>query len=301
MNTPSAEPVCLPPDLHPHAPRVMPPPLSCDCHAHVIGPRSRYAFVADRSYTPPDALLTDYTRLLRTLGLQRTVLVQPSMHGTDNAAMMEAIAQLEQASLQARGVAVIASDAPDAVIEELHAGGVRGVRLNLIYSGGGLGMDDARLIAPRLKAMGWHLEVLLDVAAQPEAVGRLEALGVPLVVAHMGHPSPLTQPHDKGFRNLQAALRQGRTWVKASAPYRSSLDEPPYEDVHALAHTLLEAAPAQVVWGSDWPHTLCRSPMPNDGALLDLLHDWTGGDDALLQQVLVDTPARLYGFDQGPH
>src|SRR5258705_5100216 len=79
-------PVCAPPDPHPNKPKFEFPPLACDCHAHICGPQRIYKYIPQRIYSPPDALLPEYRRVLDALGCDPAVLVQPSFYGTDNAA-----------------------------------------------------------------------------------------------------------------------------------------------------------------------------------------------------------------------
>jgi predicted TIM-barrel fold metal-dependent hydrolase len=50
-----------------------------------------------------------------------------------------------------------------------------------------------------------------------------------------------------------------------------------------------------VVWGTDWPHPSPHGAVPNDGDLADMLADWVP-DEAQRKRVLVDNPAKLYGF-----
>src|SRR5215469_6196667 len=101
-------PVCAPPDPYPRPPKFEFPPLACDCHAHICGPQSAYKYIPERIYSPPDALLPEYRRVLDALGCGRAVLVQPSFYGTDNSAMLAA---MKIAGPAFRGVAVIADAA----------------------------------------------------------------------------------------------------------------------------------------------------------------------------------------------
>jgi predicted TIM-barrel fold metal-dependent hydrolase len=285
---------CPPPDPNPRTPRYKAPANACDCHAHVIGPAARYPFVADRSYTPPDALLSDYLHMLRVIGIQRSVLVQPSMHGTDNTVMMNAIAAT--AGIEMRAVVVVPSDVTDAELSALHQGGARGVRLNMIYSGGGVGLGEARTLAERIKSFGWHLQVLIDVTTIGDAsIFKLAALPVPLVVDHMGHFDARKGKEDKGFQALLECTRRGNTWVKLSGANRLTAQEWPFADVRPLTEALVEAAPGRMVWGTDWPHTVSKTKMPNDGDLVDLLKGWVP-DEQAMQRILVENPAELYNF-----
>jgi predicted TIM-barrel fold metal-dependent hydrolase len=287
---------CPPPDPHPRRPHVAVPDFACDCHAHVIGPSSRYPFVAERSYTPPDALLTDYLKVARTLGLKRSVIVQPSMHGTGNSAILDAIESAGPDGPEFRAVAVVAPETTAAEYLELHRRGVRGLRLNTVYLGGRSALDQAQHFAARIGDLGWHLEILCDVSTAGPAISGLDGLGVPIVFDHFGHLDARKGASDPGFRRLLDMVRAGNTWVKISGAYRLTHEDFPYDDVRPFAEALLALAPERLLWGTDWPHTVCRVPMPNDGELLDLLASWVG-DETMLRRVLVDNPAQFYGFE----
>ncbi len=289
------DPHCPPPDPEPRSPRHAIPDNACDCHAHVIGPVDAYPFVPERSYTPPDALLHDYLNVARALGLKRSVIVQPSMHGTDNSAILDAIGSAGPDDPEFRAIVVPARDTTEDEYLEFHRLGARGIRLNLIYLGGHAALDEARFFADRISRLGWHLQVLCDVSQVGEEMFQLDGLGIPLVVDHFGHLNAGRGVDDPGFRRLLDMARAGNTWIKVSGAYRLSERNYPYEDVRSFMDALLELAPDRLVWGTDWPHTVCRSPMPNDGDLLDLLCDWVG-DEALLKRILVDNPEALYGF-----
>jgi D-galactarolactone isomerase len=98
---------------------------------------------------------------------------------------------------------------------------------------------------------------------------------------------------------MQALLRlleSGRVWVKLSAPYETSKAGPPdYADVAALARPLLAAAPERMLWASNWPHLGKLADPPDDAMLLDVLLHWCP-DERVRKHILVDNPARLYGF-----
>src|SRR5215469_1130364 len=153
-------PVCAPPDPHPSKPRFTFPPLACDCHAHICGPQSVYKYIAERIYSPPDALLPEYRRVLDVLGCSRAVLVQPSFYGTDNSAMLAAI---KAAGPAFRGVAVVGDDVTAPELEAMHAAGIRGARLNIVdvrEGKGQLPIERIAALAERIKPFGWHIEFL---------------------------------------------------------------------------------------------------------------------------------------------
>lgn len=264
------------------------PAGACDCHVHVFGPAARYPYAPERAYTPADAPLESYRAVMNDLGLGRAVLVQPSVYGNDNRTMLDA---MREGGGDLRGIAVV-DPAGEDDLAALHAAGVRGLRVNRLFPGAPADVTGlARCIAP----LGWHLQVLIDVAEDPAAVARLGDLPVPVVFDHLGHMPPGTGPDHAGFRTLLGLLGDG-AWVKLSAPYRLSAGgAPPYDDVRPLAEAVLAAAPDRVVWGSDWPHPALTGPAPRPEDLLIPLLDWID-DDELRQRVLVDNPARLYGF-----
>jgi predicted TIM-barrel fold metal-dependent hydrolase len=174
---------CLGPDPNPRPPKFSVPAMACDCHAHVLGPPEKYPYVEERSYTPPTALLEDYQALHRTLGIERAVIVQPSVHGTDNQVTLDGIAGY---GTNARGIAVVDTSVTDGELARLNDGGMRGIRLNVLF-GGGVGFQAMESLAQRIADMGWHIQLLLDARNLAELAPRLRKLPVPLVVDHMGH------------------------------------------------------------------------------------------------------------------
>lgn len=298
MNTPEAQhaaPLCAAPDPAPRSPRLRLPLLSCDSHAHICGPLARHAYSPARIYTPPDALYPDCRAMLDTLGITRAVLVQPSVYGSDNTVLLEA---LQQDPVRLRGVAVIDPATPLGELERMHALGVRGVRCNIVDVKDGKGrlpLDHLQALAQTIQALGWHLEFLMHVDEFPDLDQLLADFPVDVVFGHLGYMTKGKGMEAPGFQALLRLLRSGRAWVKLTGPYRISDAPLPYADVTPFAHALIEAAPDRIVWGSDWPHVMLKGPMPNDGALCDLLSDWVP-DPATRHKVLVDNPARLYGF-----
>ncbi|MDO9216891.1 MAG: amidohydrolase family protein, partial [Lacisediminimonas sp.] len=192
-----------------------------------------------------------------------------------------------------RGVAVVAPDVSDAELADLHAAGVRGLRLNILF-GGGVSLDAMEHLAQRIGKSGWHLQLLLDARMLPGLMPRLTRLPCPVVIDHMGHMPVADGLDAPGFNSLRTLLREHDCWVKLSGAYRISDDFPDFGDVVPLAHSLIAAAPDRCVWGSDWPHVALKQ-MPDTGRLLNALPAWSP-DPAQLQRILVDNPARLYGF-----
>ncbi|MDA1022845.1 MAG: amidohydrolase family protein [Proteobacteria bacterium] len=285
-------PGCAPPDPDTRTPNLSMPAKACDSHAHVFGPQDVYPFDPGRSYTPPDAPYAVYRHMLDVLGVERACLVQPSVHGTDNTAMLDAIKAADGAF---RGIAVIDRETPDAELQRLHDGGVRGLRINLQFDG----LDALKGIdktAERIAPMGWHLQFLANIANFSDVLSDLGKLPVDILFDHLGHmPTGLgigAQP----FQELLAMMRDGRCWAKLSGPYRTTSEHGvPFSDTLPFGQALVAAAPERIVWGTDWPHPHLEIPMVNDGDLVDLLAEWVPDDDAR-HRILVENPARLFGF-----
>lgn len=273
------------------------PAGSCDTHAHVFVHHRDYPFTPDRTYTPPPASLEQYLTLHRTLGIERGVLVQPSVYGTDNRLHLQALRQLRARGLAYRGICVVDPDISDSALAELDAAGFRGVRMNLLFRGG-LQWQDVIRLADRIADLGWHLQFLINVADCGDIMERVPALPVPVVFDHMGHMPASCGVQTPGFRKLLALLADGHAWVKLSGSYRvTGHGEYPYPDVTGIARALVNANAEQCVWGSDWPHPHFPGRMPDDADLLDDLAEWVP-DAQIREQILVANPCRLYGFDE---
>jgi 2-pyrone-4,6-dicarboxylate lactonase len=279
----------LPPFDEVDAPSFDIPADACDCHAHVIS-ESGYPFTPSRSYTPYPAPEVKYLQMLERTGMSRGVLVQVSVYGTDNRYMLSVVRKHPQ---RLRAVAVVAPDISDRELEQMHADGVRGVRLNVLF-GGGVGFDVMETLAHRIAPLGWHMQFLLDATNLEDLMPRMQKLPCPAVIDHMGHMSTRLGVGHRGFQALLHLVREHDFWVKLSGAYRISDDFDRFADTLPFARALVEAAPERMLWGSDWPHvTVTR--MPNTGRLRNLFAEWVD-DPALRQQILVSNPARLYDF-----
>ena len=282
-----------------------PPRLSCDCHVHIVGPKSVFPLGAQRSYTPMDATADDLAAMLRRTGAERAVIVQPSIYGHDNGCLIHALDVLGDS---ARGVAVVGDDCPASESDRLHKAGVRGLRVNLISSGrADIADARARLLAAvsRCERNGWHVQLFAEpslLVALADVVGQLDTT---VVLDHFAMVKVEDGAVPAAIRKLQET---GRVFVKLSAPYRVA-DRIDHPDVRRLA-LAFAAVPHSVVWGSDWPHT----PPHNSSAaasseevpyrdiptkqLLDAVAEWFP-DPAMQKRVLVDNPARLYDWPAG--
>ena len=279
-----------------------PPPGACDCHVHVIGPKSRFPLARERSYTPKDALAAELAAMLARLKLERVVLVQPSFYRTDNACMLDAMAKIKNS----RGVAVLPAKVPAAALDRLHAQGIRGLRVN-IATGGAAALEvmqrDIAAAARLCERHGWHVQIFANSRAIEQLEPSLTALPVACVIDHFGLNAPGADT--PALRALLRLLEAGKTWVKISGAYRITSWRDPR--IGPLARTLCAANPERIVWGSDWPHTPKPSQRkPNSqeelpfqaidtGALLALVPQWLE-NDRLVRRVMVDNPKKLYGF-----
>ena len=265
---------------------------ACDAHLHIYDPR-----FASQSPLEPNASTPQYSVLQKQFGLSRAVIVQPRVYGTDNSATLQAIQDLGRDNT--RGIAVVDRDITDAQLAALHDGGIRGVRFSFHSPNKSAGdFDSVMHIAQRIAPYGWHVQLhwTADQIAGQEAL--LQQLPVPIVFDHMARlPLDASFSHP-AFGIVRNLLRSGRAWLKLSGPYLNTAFgvDGGYADATQIAQAWVEAAPEQLVWGSDWPHvTEPANKKPSDTELFELLDLWCGSS-AIKQQILVTNPARLYGF-----
>ncbi len=270
------------------------PAGTCDCHIHFYGPRDRYPVAPTSPFPPPHAPVRKYREVMKSLGIDRVVVVQPSAYGKDNRCTVDAIAELGPC---ARGVAVVDLDTPDAELQSLTAAGIRGVRFHML-PGGVLPWDILEDVAARVHDFGWHVQLQLDGRDLPRYEDVLHRLPGALVIDHTGkflEPVPTDHP---GFQTLLRLIDSGRVWIKLSAPYETSkVGAPSYSDVGVLAKALIAAAPERMVWASNWPHPSAQANPPDEAMLMGTLLEWMG-DDETRHQILVDNPTTLYGFNE---
>ena len=291
-----SEPTCKGPDPNPAPPKFKMPPGACDTHAHIFGPQSKYPYAADRGYTPPDALVPDYLRLLQVLGVERGVVVHASMQGADNLSTLDALAELGE---NFRGVAVVRPDVERAELRRLHDGGMRGARMTTFVAGG-TGVERIETLARRIADFGWLSELHLGNVDEITGIAPvLRRLPTPYLIDHLGRVRGDQGVGNEGFRTLLRLLEEDeKCWVKLCSFYRLSRSGPPdYADMAPMARALIAACPERLVWGSNWPHPDVGGRMPNDGSLIDVFDDWCA-DAAARNRILADNPGRLFGFDE---
>ncbi|HSV46411.1 MAG TPA: amidohydrolase family protein [Ramlibacter sp.] len=262
-----------------------------DCHAHLFGPYGRFPLAADRSYTPPEAVQSQYLALLRRLGLAHGVLVHPSAYGEDHSLLLHALAC--QPAL--RGVVVVRPGGSMA-LNGLRDQGVRGARFSHRSAAGSnfagsASFDDLRALAPELADAGLHAELWTDCRALAGIATEISALAVPVVIDHMGGFDVAAGIDDPGFRTLLGLLETGKVWVKLCA-YRNLLSAADWEAGRPFQQAMVQANAQRLVWGSDWPH-LRVTPEPDAVRLLDMFMDWVG-NEATVRQILDGNPEALY-------
>lgn len=270
------------------------PPDACDSHMHIFDPR--FAASPHWKRQPPKAEVAAYRLLQQRLRTSRTVVVNPSTYGTDNACTLDALAQLGES---ARGIAVVDQDVADDELDRLAAQRVCGLRVNFVtpQSWGVTTPGMLTTLALKVARLGWHIQVFLHPEQLVELEPILARLPVPLVIDHMARIDPADGVDGAAFAVARRLLDGGNTWMKLSGVYMRSRDgAPTYRDAFALGCALVEAAPQRLVWGSDWPHTTEAPGTVNDADLADVLTTWCDGSLAVRDRILVDNPAKLYGF-----
>jgi len=282
----------------PSRPRVPLPAGACDAHAHIFGPFDRFPLAPKRNYTPPEATPEAHRAMLDALGFDRGVAVQGSAYGTDNRAIAAAIAAAPD---RLRGIAVIDETITDAELAALCDAGFRGARFTQIaskrYPNGMTGVSDFRTLeklAPRMREHGLHAQLFANCDTVIAARDMLLSLDILLVIDHMAKAGDADwEASAPVYRELLALVREGRLWVKLTQ-VRSSTNFPTYDDARPFHEALLAANPDRLVFGSDWPLLNLGEKTPDVGHLVDRFREWTG--DALVDRILVENPATLYGF-----
>jgi predicted TIM-barrel fold metal-dependent hydrolase len=281
------------------------PAGACDAHVHIIGDPNWFPMAADRTYTPPTATATALGNMLHEHHLHRAVIVAAAVYDEDNDATIDAIAQLGQS--RTRGVAWLPKDRSGASLKALKAAGITGFRVLLDTSGKTSVAAQRAQFQTRFDIAarwGWHL----DIATPPDMIAaclpRLAASPVPLVLDTFGWiEGGLGQ---SGVNAIMSLVRSGVAYVKLSEPYRLSNNAPDYPELKPVVEALIAANPDRILWGSGWPFV--SGPLPgravaeitpnlpvDTGSLLRLFAAWVP-DEGMRRKILVENPARLYGF-----
>jgi len=293
---------CMPPDPNTRKPGFAPPANSCDTHFHVFGPPETFPFLSTHEYTPPAAPLEHYLKMTSVIGMERAVVVQPSVHGLDNSATLDAIARSQG---RFRGIGRIDDKTTKDELQKLHDGGIRGMRFNLLdRPRGNVKLVVLDRCVERAIGLGWSIDLHIDMKNLLDQEKRIRAMPVPVVIDHIARVKPAEGLQQAGFQLLLDLLRLKQVWVKVSGADKicntavHSYFGLPFVEVIPFARAVIAARPDRIIWGTDWPHSNNFTPghTPNDGDLVDLLAAFAP-DEQTRKKILVDNPAALYGFD----
>lgn len=281
------------------------PEGACDCHVHTFDPQ-HFPYSPSRPYTPEPVSVDELRSLHKALHMDRVIVVQTTVYGTDNSGALDAMKKLGS---HARGVAVIDERTPESALDEMDRVGIRGIRLNLETAGQTdpeIGRKRFQAAVERIKTRKWHIQIYARLSVIEGIKDLVAAAPMPVVFDHFGGMQAGLGADQLGFSSLMTLVRTGKAYVKISAPYRSSTDAPDYPDVAPLARALVASNPQRILWGSDWPHP--GIPVPgrsnaeitpffqiDDGRVLNFLPKWVP-DAATRKSILVENPAKLYGF-----
>ena len=284
-----------PPHPAPSKPVFTPPPGACDSHVHVFRPEHRFPYDPGAAYRPVDAPKEKLRALHGLLGFDRSVIVQATCHGTDNAATLDAIAT---SNGRWRGVAIVDESFTEKDFEALHAGGIRGIRFSFPRHLSGVpDFDRVHRIAEKIDGLGWHLVIYIEAEDIVDFNEDLRKFRLPVVFDHMIRIKVADGLESEPFGLLLDFMRNEDVWVKISCAERLSQTGAPYDDVVPFAQAVIETRPDRVLWGTDWPHPNLYKGMPDDGALVDLIPRYAPDPD-IRRKLLVDNPAALYGFGE---
>ena len=283
------------------------PAGACDCHTHIHADPEKFPFYAGRVYTPEPASPEEMSTLHQALHIERVVIVTPSVYGPVNSATLFGI---KARGPTARGVAVIDDKTSESELDAMQQAGFRGIRLNLATGGvndPNVARQRFQAAVDRMKARGWHVQLFTSLAVIAAIKELVAASPVPVVFDHFGGAQAALGVDQPGFSDLLELVKSGKAHVKISGAYRASKLAPDYPDAAPLARALIAANAERIVWGSDWPHPDSATPPDHkvtdvtplfqidDGRLFNQLPVWAP-DEAIRSKILVDNPARLYGF-----
>jgi 2-pyrone-4,6-dicarboxylate lactonase len=290
IDPPLAQPTCM---AKPSRPTLKLPPGSCDTHFHIFGPRVRFPYAPGRPSTPMDAPKEALFALHELLGIDHGVVVHTQAHGHDNAATADALAAKGGAY---RGIALVPVDITDAELKRLDAAGFRGARFHYMpHLGESTPIGDVIAFGKRLADIGWHLQIHMAAELIGELGAAIETSPVPVVIDHIGRIDAALGLDQPAFQHLLRLMDDQNVWMKVSGCDRATRQGPLYADAVPFARKLVAEFGDRVLWGTDWPHPNHQGPIPDDGALVDLIAG-VAPSEAARQALLVDNPRRLYRF-----
>jgi len=281
------------------APRPLPPAGSCDCQFHIYGDPAIYRPHPKALYQPIDASFSDSQRVHRALGFERGVIVHSVIYGTDHSLVLDTLEGLSPETRQNyRMTAIIDDTVSDCEIERLNRAGARAARLNIAKMFGTTPSKDViKRVIDRIRELGWHIRLHVRGNDLLEYSDVLRAVrDTPMVIEHMGHVDFAAGLDQPVCRWILDRLQNEDWWMMVSNGNRDSKMEAGWDDAVPFGAAYVAAAPERTIWGTDWPHPTWRKRMMNDAEEVELLYRYVDNDAALLRKILVDNPARLYGF-----
>ena len=277
----------------PTRPNLWLPAGACDAHFHIFGPQSRFPYPDDVRFRPDDAPKETMFALHKRLGIARGEIVQSGCHGFDNRVVADAMADRPGSY---KGVALLPPDVDMATLRAMDAQGFCGARFNFMpHLAQAASPQQVVALGARLAEIGWHLQVHFAASLIDDLIPVLRESPVPVVIDHMGRIDAGLGLDQPAYRSLLAAMEDEKFWVKVSGSDRSTRTGPPYADAAMMARDLVARFPDRVVWGTDWPHPNHQGPIPDDGALVDLIAE-IAPDAASMDRLLVSNPQRFYRF-----
>ncbi len=279
-----------------------------DCLTHIYGDSQRFPMAPGRTYTPELASIAEIEALHRALHIDRVIIVQPTLYGTDNSCTIDAIRQLGSS---ARGIAVVDALTPAAALDEMADAGICGIRINLETIGltdPGVARDRLRFAIEQVRnRTNWHIEMYTRLPIIEAIYDLLVASPVPVVLDHFAGVKASHGVDEPAFARVIDLLKAGKVYVKFTGPYLASKLGPDFPDLVTVARAFVEANARRILWGTNWPHPnaipvkgrkntdIAPLRRVDDGHLLNLLPTWAP-DVADRKAILVDNPAELYGF-----
>jgi predicted TIM-barrel fold metal-dependent hydrolase len=287
--------VSLPPDPNTRAPKFKPPAGTIDTHFHVFGPPHLFPYYENRRYTPPAAPVEHFFGMAKIAGIDRGVMVQPTVHHSDSASTLDALVKGEG---RLRGMIHANAGFDDGEYKKLHAGGVRGVRFNCAPRlGGAFNVERFQSVVSRVTPYGWAIDLHLDPDFLEPHAEMIRRIALPVVIDHFANVHSMSGKDATHYKVLHDLLGEKHVWLKISGTDRLLIRGATYDNVVALARAVIARAPDRIIWGTDWPHSNMfeHGTIPNDGDLMTMVADFAP-DEAVRRKILVDNPARLFDF-----
>ena len=282
--------VASPPPPPARVPAGRAPPKTADTHFHIFESTEKYPLSPQRMYDPALSTVDDYRRMADAIGIERMVVVQASIYGTDNRCLLDSIQRLGPQN--ARGIAVVDQSVTMEQLREMDARGVRGIRFNAIT--GRTPIAWLPSLAKMIEPLGWHVQLWTNSERLLQIGSILDDMPLPIVLDHMGQFPAAEGVKGNQFQNILRLMKDDRFWIKLVG-YRVSNSPATFDDIREATTTLVSAAPQRCLWGTDWPHIYLEGrPMPNTTELFESIRAWLAPAD--VERIFVKNPARLYRF-----